>query len=235
VGFEWNFGSEIYKMRIQFINYTFMKTLLLIFLPCLLICVQASAQSNTPLKAIPHPYTLLENPKEFKVLSDNAIVMTAGKETDLHNPANGSYFRHNAPKFLFTPDANFVFSARVKPSFENQYDGGAILLYSDRENWAKVLLQYIDKKRILGISVIKDKITDDAYFIPQGNDVFLRVTKVGKVFNFLTSPDGKAWTVIREFVYHKPEKLKVGFYSQSPTGNSCRVEFSDITYSGTKE
>jgi uncharacterized protein len=209
--------------------------LFLLCLPCLTVSGQASIKSNTPVKAIPYPYMLLENPKEFKVLADNAIVMTAGKETDLHNPANGSYYRHNAPKFLFTPDANFVFSARVEPSFENQYDGGAILLYSDSENWAKVLLEYIDNKPILGISVIKDKITDDAYFIPHGAAVFLRVTKAGKVCNFLTSPDGKEWTVIREFVYHKPEQLKIGFYAQSPIGNSCQVKFSDITYSGAKE
>ena len=220
------------------LNNIFMRTLLFLFvlcIPCIMLCGQGSTQSSKPLKAIPYPYMLLENPKEFKVLSDNAIIMTAGKETDLHNPANGSYFRHNAPKFLFTPDVNFVFSARVKPSFENQYDGGAILLYSDSENWAKVLLQYIDNKPILGISVVRDKITDDAYFIPQGKNVFLRVTKAGKVFNFLTSPDGKTWTVIREFVYHKPEQLKIGFYSQSPVGNSCQVEFSEIAYSGSKE
>ena len=213
-----------------------MKTFFLLVLHFSFLTVAGQVnKSNPPIKAIPHPYTLLENPNEFKVLSDNAIVMTAGKETDLHNPADGSYYRQNAPKFLFTPDANFVFSARVKPSFENQYDGGAILLYSDRENWAKVLLQYIDKKPILGISVVKDKVTDDAYFIPPGKDVFLRIMKRGKVFNFLTSPDGKTWTVIREFVYHKPEQLRIGFYSQSPIGSSCRVEFADITYSGTKE
>jgi regulation of enolase protein 1 (concanavalin A-like superfamily) len=214
-----------------------MKTFVFSFIllvPCLIVFGQAN-KTNPPIKAIPYPYVLLENPKEFTVSSDNTIIMTAGKETDLHNPANGSYFRHNAPKFLFTPDANFVFSARVKPSFENQYDGGAILLYSDNENWAKVLLQYIDKKPILGISVVRNKITDDAYFIPQGKDVFLRITKVGKVFNFLASPDGKTWTVIREFVYHKPDELKIGFYSQSPVGNRCRVEFADITYSSTKE
>ena len=215
-----------------------MKTLLfllVLYAPCFMVSAQESIKSGMAVKAIPYPYTLLESPKEFKVLSDNAIVMTSGKETDLHNPANGSYFRHNAPKFLFTPDANFIFSARVKPSFENQYDGGAILLYSDSENWAKVLLQYIDNKPILGISVVKDKVTDDAYFIPQSKDVFLRITKAGKVFNFLTSPDGKEWTLIREFVYHKPEKLRIGFYSQSPVGNSCQVQFSDITYRGNKE
>jgi regulation of enolase protein 1 (concanavalin A-like superfamily) len=209
--------------------------LFLLLLFCITGSGQTPAKSTIVLKAIPYPYEVLENPLELRVLSDRALIMTAGKETDLHNPADGSYSIHNAPKLLFTPDLNFDFSARVKPSFKNQYDGGAILLYSDRENWAKVLLEYIDNKPILGMSVIKDKVTDDAYFIPGGKDVYLRVTKKGKVFNFFTSPDGKQWTRIREFVYHKPQNLKIGFYSQSPVGNSCQVEFSEITYNSTKE
>jgi uncharacterized protein len=196
---------------------------------------QSAGKTNPPVRAIPHPYILLEEPKEFKVLSDQAIVLTAGKETDLHNPADGSYFRHNAPKFLFTPDPNFEFSARIKPIFESIYDGGALLIYSDEENWAKVLLEYINNKPILGISVIRDKITDDAYFIPQGKEVYLRVTKKGRVFNFFTSADGKEWTVIREFVYPKPQNLKIGFYAQSPAGNGCQVEFLDILYRGMRE
>lgn len=187
-------------------------------------------------KAIPYPCVLVDKPEEFKVLSANSISMTAGKETDLHNPTNGSYFRNTAPKFLFTPDPDFDFSTRVKPAFENKYDGGAILVYSDQDNWAKILLQYTaDKKLLLGISVVKNKITDDSYFVPAGNDVYLRVTKEGKVFNFFTSADGKIWTLLRDFVYHKPEQMKIGFYSQSPVGTKCKVEYMDIVYKGKKQ
>jgi uncharacterized protein len=211
-----------------------MKTSFLFFFLFFSLCAFSQSSDKSPgpirLSAIPFPYTLLDAPGQFKVLSENSILMSAGKETDLHNPADGSYFRHNAPKFLFKPDANFEFSAKVKPTFTKLYDGGAILLYSDEDNWAKVLLQYIDDKPILGISVIKDKITDDSYFIPATKDVYLRVSKKGRVFNFLTSPDGKQWRVIREFVYHKPENIRIGFYSQSPMGSECAVEFSEITY-----
>src|SRR5689334_22849275 len=77
-----------------------------------------TSQSPATLESLPSPYTLVDEPKEFKILSKNSLLMTAGKETDLHNPANGSYIRHNAPKFLFTPDKDFDFSAFVKPQFD---------------------------------------------------------------------------------------------------------------------
>ena len=81
---------------------------------------QESIKSSTPVKAIPYPYTILENPKEFKVLSDNVIIMTAGQETDLNNPAKGSYLRTTAPKILIKPDGNFFMTAQEKTSFENK-------------------------------------------------------------------------------------------------------------------
>ena len=215
-----------------------MKIYLFIFFFCLSFIdgmgQSAVLKESVSIKAIPHRTILLDGPSEIKILSDNSISMSAGKETDLHNPANGRYERHNAPKFLFTPDKNFDFSAKVKPVFTKLHDGGAILIYSDRENWSKVLLQYIDNRPTLGISVVKDKVTDDAYFIPNSKDVYLRVTKSGNVFNYLFSSDGKQWMVIREFIYHKPDNVKIGFYTQSPVGLGCNVEFSEITYSGTK-
>lgn len=183
-------------------------------------------------QSIPYPCELLDEPKEFKILSNSSILMTAGPASDLHNPADGSFYKHNAPKFLFTPDAtNFDFSAKVKPGFDNLYDGGAILVWSNEENWAKVLIQNTGKKSILGISVVENKITDDSYFsIDEAREIYLRITRKEKVFNFYSSPDGKVWTLIREFVYHKPAQIKIGFYSQSPVGSECKVEYSDISY-----
>ena len=187
---------------------------------------------SVSVNAIPYPCFLFDKPAGFQVLSASSIMMKAGKETDLHNPANGSYFRNNAPKFLFTPDSNFEFSAKIKPDFKNLYDGGAILIYSDKENWAKILFQNTNTGLLLGNSVVKNKITDDSYYnIPGVKEIYLRVTKRGKVYGFYSSVDGKQWSLVREFVYHKPENMKIGFYSQSPVGPACEVEYSDIKYS----
>ena len=186
------------------------------------------------IKAIP-PFVVVDKPKEFKVLSENSIMMKAGEKTDLHNPPSGNAFFNNAPKFLFTPDKDFDFSAKVKPDFESRYDGGAILIYSDAQNWAKILFQYTGDKLILGNSVVKNKITDDSYFnIPQNKEIYLRLRKTGRVFTFLTSQDGKQWEVVRDFVYEKANNMKIGFYSQSPVGADCGVEYSEIKYEGKK-
>ncbi|HXI00078.1 MAG TPA: DUF1349 domain-containing protein [Sphingobacteriaceae bacterium] len=188
------------------------------------------------IRDLPSPYILLDKPQEFKILSDNSLLMTAGKQTDLHNSASGSYSKGNAPKFLFTPHNDFDFSARIKPVFDNQYDGGAILVYTDRDNWAKILFQNTGSKLILGTSVVKNKVTDDSYFnIPNNREIYLRVKKSGIVYTFLASQDGKEWSVVRNFVYSKPKNIKIGFYSQSPMGSECKVEYADISYKGIKK
>ena len=184
------------------------------------------------IEAIPFHCVLLDEVREVKVLSKNAILMTAGKTTDLHNPVDGSYYRHNAPKFLFVPDENFEFSAKVKPAFITKYDGGALVVYSDNETWAKILLQYTeDKKSLLGISVVKNKITDDSYYdLFNSKEIYLRITKKGAVLNFFASVNGVSWILLREFLYSKPENIRIGFYTQSPIGNSCTVVFDNIIY-----
>ena len=208
-------------------NYSRILPLLLILNFKVLI---ASSQTVT-VKAIPLPCILLNRPETFQVLSDNSILMTAGKGTDLHHSASGRYSRSNAPMFLFTPDSNFLFSARVKAEINNLYDGGALLIWSDAGNWAKILIQNTGEKSIIGMSVVKDKVTDDSYFnISPAREIFLKLTKTGKVFNFYVSDSGTDWTLVRQFVYHKPEDFKIGFYSQSPKGSSCKVEYSGIIY-----
>ncbi len=202
----------------------------LLLIPTLLKA-QAPEKAGS-IKAMP-PFVVIDKVKDLKILSDSALVLTAGEKTDLHNPASGTAFFNNAPKLLFTPHKDFDFSARVAPDFVDRYDGGAVLIYSDNDNWAKILFQFTGDKLILGNSVVKNKITDDSYFnIPQNREIYLRVRKVGRVFTFLTSQDGKKWDVVRDFVYHKLEGMRVGFYSQSPVGLECKVEYLDIKYIG---
>ena len=206
------------------------RLLILLLIPALLKA-QAPEKAGS-IKAMP-PFVVIDKVKDIQILSDSALVLTAGEKTDLHNPASGTAFFNNAPKLLFTPHKDFDFSAKVKPDFDGRYDGGAVLIYSDSDNWAKILFQFTGDKLILGNSVVKNKITDDSYFnIPQNREIYLRVRKVGRVFTFLTSQDGKKWDVVRDFVYHKMEGMRIGFYAQSPIGEDCRVTYSEINYVG---
>jgi uncharacterized protein len=114
------------------------------------------------LESVPFPFFWIQEPKDFKVLSGNEMTITAAKGTDIYTFVDGNYYINSAPKLLFTPDSNFIFSAKITPSFDGVYDGGAILLYSDSLNWAKLLFEKLDENSfIIGSSVISDKKTDD--------------------------------------------------------------------------
>jgi uncharacterized protein len=210
--------------------------LLFVFLESYCQPVSKPDADSIRVKAIPFRCLLLDAPKAFKVISTNAVVLTAAAKTDFHNPANGCCHWNNAPKFLFIPDTNFEFSARVEPAFNTKYDGGALLVYSDQENWAKLLLEYTaDRKPLIGMSVVRNKLTDDNYYyLDNAKKTYLRVTKTSNVFNFFTSTDGTNWILLREFVYATSAPIQLGFYSQSPVGDSCVVEFSDIVYKRVK-
>lgn len=213
-----------------------MKTLLT-FLTGLMACACfAQSGSNSPaIAAIPFTLSWDKLPVNFK-MEANSITFTAGKETDLYSFVDGNYYVNTAPKILFTPDSNFIFSGKIKPDFKNLYDGGAILLYSDEENWAKLLFEKNDDGSLgLGSSLVENRLGDDSYHIALPvNEVYVKLARSGDIFNFYYAPDGKNWKLLRTFPYHQFNNLRIGFYAQSPKGESCTVEFSDIQYRGEK-
>lgn len=192
------------------------------------------SSDSISLKSIPTPFFWVHQPKYFKILSDDAIEIKAGEGTDLYTFVNGDPYVNSAPKLLLTPAVDFIFSAKVKPAFNSLYDGGAIIIYSDSSNWAKILFEQFDEKTwLIGSSVVDDRKTDDSYHtkVDKG-EIWLKVAKSGQIFNFYHSLDGKRWNLTRTFHYNKAATLKVGFYAQSPKGSECTVEFSNIRYTG---
>jgi uncharacterized protein len=197
----------------------------------------AQSTTNSPIQIDGIPFSLIWEtmPLDFKV-NKNSISIKAGKETDFYSFIDGSYYVTNAPKILFKPDSNFIFSAKVRPAFKSIYDGGALFIYADAENWAKVLFEmHSDKSVGLGVSVVDNKHGDDSYHGHiKGDEVYVKVARSGKIFNFYQSADGKTWALTRTFPFDKTSDLRIGFYAQSPKGESCTVDFSEITYKGVK-
>lgn len=207
-----------------------------VILPLLLLFIfsRALLSQNKPTE-IPFALEWMGKQNVFKADS-NQIVLTAGPKTDLYAFVDGSYYVNNAPKVLFTPDSNFIFSAKIKPDFKSVFDGGAILVYTDSLNWAKVLFEkHDDITTGLGVSLVRDRRGDDSYHpIPATDAVYVKVARSGRIFNFYYSLDGSSWKLLRTFPYEKVEGLKIGFYAQSPKGDECTVHFTDIEYSGKK-
>lgn len=183
------------------------------------------------IKALPKTWQADSNRQSLMITGDSSFVMAAAVGTDLHYPTSRVFKRHNAPKVLFKPGADFDFSAKLKPSSQSDYNGGGLLLYTDTTQWAKVLFQRAGDKYIIGMSVVEHSVTDDSYFpVNDVVDIWLRVKKSGATCSFFVSTNGLDWRLARQFAYTNPENMRLGFYAQSPLGPQCTVYFSAIRY-----
>jgi len=192
-------------------------------------------KNEVKISAIPRPLLWDNQPLNFKV-SGNAVSITAGKETDIYGDLDGTYYVNNVPRLLFTPDSNFIFSAKLSLNFDSVYDGGAIILYADSSNWAKLLFERNDGNWIgVGSTLVRDRLGDDSYHVQlHKKEVYLKAVRSGKTYCFYYSADGKKWNLLRTFTMVNNQNLRIGFYAQTPKGKSCTVIFSQIRYKAEK-
>ncbi|MGC4038984.1 MAG: DUF1349 domain-containing protein [Chitinophagaceae bacterium] len=195
------------------------------------LCLQGVAQQKINISGISKQWTWLNKAKEFKS-DQNSISITADKGTDQYVTLDGKYESHNAPKVFFTPDKDFIFSAKLNTPFDSLYDGGGIMLYADNGNYAKFLFEKADASTIMVTSsVVTQKQSDDNYHaVINAKEVYLKVATSGKTICFYYSADGKTWNIVRTFAFKQRAAMKLGFQAQSPLGPSCTVDFSEIQY-----
>ena len=81
------------------------------------------------------------------------------------------------------------------------------------------------------VTVVTRGFSDDCNSVLiDGNTVYLRVARIGTAFALHYALDGRYWHFVRYFTLGALENLQVGFLAQSPTGEGCRVRFSEIAY-----
>src|SRR5687767_12728987 len=136
-----------------------MKSTFVLLLSCLSTLLFAQQDKKQPVKISTIPFELSwDGVVEKFEAKDDHVTFTAGKETDLYCFVDGNDYVNKVPKLLFTPHADCIFSASIKPDFKNVYVGGAILIYSDGGNWAKLLFEKHDNGTLgLGASLVKGK------------------------------------------------------------------------------
>jgi len=137
---------------------------------------------------------------------------------------------HNAATLLTdAPAGDFQLSARVRVRFAGTFDAGVLFLRHDRETWAKLCFEFSPQKQGMIVSVVNDRVSDDANaFTVDGDHVHLRISRKGRVFAFHASVDGERWLLIRAFSLPNGDTpLEVGFEAQSPQSDGCDVTFDD--------
>ncbi|HLI93049.1 MAG TPA: DUF1349 domain-containing protein [Puia sp.] len=205
-------------------------------LVCALWSCPAGAQTGGPLHSplLPGKLVWENTPLRYELATDHILIESGGK-TDMFRDPNVTYNTDNAPKLLFVPDSNFVFTAAIHHDFVSKWDGGAIVLKADSLNWIKFCFEkdYTGQRRV--VSVVTKGISDDCNSAAiNGSTVFYKIAKAGNVITLYYSLDGRGWFLVRHLTFDSTAPLKLGFLAQSPTGERCTVRFSHIHYSPRK-
>jgi regulation of enolase protein 1 (concanavalin A-like superfamily) len=172
-----------------------------------------------------------------------AVVAHAPAHSDLYiNPggdeAGDAESMLNASTLIGTPHrGDFQFSARVTVDFAAQYDAGVLLIWIDAHQWAKLCFEFSPAAEPMVVSVVTRDVSDDAnaFVIPEYS-IWLRISRLGRVYAFHASTDANDWRLIRVFTFGEDHlgAHRIGFEAQSPTGEGCTVTFDDIRFASDR-
>lgn len=168
------------------------------------------------------------------------LTMTAQPGTDLFvDPAVDPVDRDGAThpdafRLLGVPAGDFQLISRVTVDFRSTFDAGVLLVYANQRTWAKLCFEYTPQGRPSVVTVVTRGESDDANaFETDEHGLWLRVSRVGRVFAFHASTDRRWWRLVRYFTLETPsagDPVRIGFMVQSPMGVGCTVVFDDIEF-----
>ncbi len=174
----------------------------------------------------------------WRLEPDGAVVGKAPGHTDLYvNPggadAGDAASLLNAATLLGTPAlGDFQLSARVTVDFAAQFDAGVLLLWHDDTHWAKLCFEFSPAGEPMVVSVVTVGVSDDANsFVVPERSVWLRVSRVGRVYAYHASTEGESWALVRVFTLGDAVgEHRLGLEVQSPTGEGCTVRFEALRF-----
>src|SRR5215472_4161566 len=140
------------------------------------------------------------------------------------------------------PDGDFTLTARATVTFASTFDAAVLLVYADDRHWAKLCFEFSPQRIPMAVTVVTKRTSDDCNsFEVSGQDLWLRITRVGQAWAFHASTDGRWWRLLRYFSLADPAEPpqggqpaktqpgpRVGFLAQSPTGSGCTAAFDHI-------
>lgn len=134
-------------------------------------------------------------------------------------------------RLLFKPADDFVLSAKLTVGYHSTWDAGDLVIYVNDSVWAKFGIKVTSEKKPTIVSVVTRTVSDDNNsIVVNGASAYLKIAKAGSGIFFYESQDGQNWTIIRGFTLGTNSDLRVGFSAQSPVGEGCQAEFSNIQY-----
>ena len=170
------------------------------------------------------------------LIEESTIEIEAGANTDLFMDPQGDPILKNSPLLLFQADAHFQFSAKLSADLKSKFDAAALVVYANEHCWAKFCYEFSPDHQATLVTVVTNKGSSDDcnHKVVDEEGVHLRVSGLGNgVFAFHQMDENERWSLIRYFSLENGS-FRIGFSSQSPTGQSCTSQFHDVSYSDVK-
>jgi regulation of enolase protein 1 (concanavalin A-like superfamily) len=182
---------------------------------------------------LPFPLTADGPPVDWRYAA-GTLSADAPPGSDLFVDPGADGDRPDAPRLLASVAGDFQLIARVTVAFASTYDAGVLVLYVDGSNWAKLCFERTPQGRPSVVTVVTNGVSDDANAFEAAEDeIWFRVSRMGRAFAFHASTDGAWWRLVRYFTLVSlpaDAPAPVGFEVQSPTGQGCTVSFSDLRF-----
>jgi regulation of enolase protein 1 (concanavalin A-like superfamily) len=189
--------------------------------------------SNVKIGEVVFGKILNQGLQSVKADSLGSITMYAGPKTDFFNEPDGSIKYSNAPIILkkIRKNQSFTFIIKVRPSFEETYDAGAVYLYNNQNQWVKFAFEMDEQKNTRLVTVRTNEVSDDNnHDVVADKSVFLKVSTDSKSIGYYYSKDRKSWQLVRLHKNDFPDSYFLGLSSQSPIGKGTVTRFSDAKW-----
>jgi regulation of enolase protein 1 (concanavalin A-like superfamily) len=181
--------------------------------------------------ALPFELRWLTQPASFDQ-GEDWLGIEAGPRTDWFvDPSGDSEPIATAPALIGRAESDYTLSARVTVDFAATFDAGVLMLYADERRWAKLCFELSADRQPMVVSVVTRGDSDDCNsFAVDGENVGLRIARLGAAFAFHASTDGRRWELIRHFSLGGPGEPEIGFEAQSPIGDGCAARFDAVRF-----
>lgn len=178
------------------------------------------------------PYAITITAEQGKVLQQGQdLLITAHKGTDLFNDMFSGVNKDNAPRIVFQPKGDFIFSAKFSGSFVGKYDGGALIVYGDSSSYGKLTFERgHDGQQSLWSTVTSKRADDVQHREIKADNLYVKVARAGDLYFFYSSNDGKTWIMQRSFTLDNPRNLQVGIMAQAPESDAFGLRVSDVRF-----
>jgi regulation of enolase protein 1 (concanavalin A-like superfamily) len=173
------------------------------------------------------------------VVEGGALTLTAAAGTDMFIDPSGADAAPDAGRLIGQPpDGDFTLTARTSVKFSSTFDAAVLLVYADDRHWAKLCFEFSPQRTPMAVTVVTKHTSDDGNsFEVSGQELWLRITRIGQAWAFHASTDSQWWRLLRYFTLadsaedptngQRPTTV-VGFLAQSPTGPGCTATFDHI-------